>query len=126
MLKPINLPKVLTFQGDRLVQRKRAGNVAWFDRDGDLIEVIKIRVRKTWMWHGKLRPTQEVYPGQSDFGLNAKCISGPNREERAEVVFQMFVREEQDKTIQPGQGENPGLCPRHHTLAPSWRIGGVH
>ena len=122
----VPLPKILHFQGDRLVQRKRVGNVAWYDRSGHVIEIIKIRVRKAWMWQGTLRPTQEVYPGTSDFGPYAKCISGPNREKRAQVVFQMFVSEEQEKALQSGHSENPALSPPSPTHDPNWRNGGVH
>ena len=126
MPKPIPLPPVLSFQGNTLTQRKRVGNVAWYDRSGQIIEIVKIRVRKAWMWHGKLRPTQEVYPGTSDFGPNAKCITGPNREERAQVIFDMFFREEQDKLIRSGQSENPALSILNPTQDPSGQGRGPH
>ena len=126
MPKPIPLPPVMSFQGDTLTQRKRMGNVAWYDRGSDVIEIIKIRVRKAWEWQGKLRPTQEVYPGASDFGPYAKCISGPNREERAQVVFQMFVNEEREKVIQHGHGAKTAFSSPNPTQDPSGQGKGPH
>ena len=95
MPKPIPLPLVMKFQGDKLTQRKRSGNVAWYRRGGYCIEIILIRIVPESTFGGYSYPAREAYPGSSQFGNLGWCFSHPEktkREELAESKFKTNVR----------------------------------
>ena len=126
-IKP--LPLEFEFQGDKLTQRMRTRNVAWYDRDGYCVEIILVRTAPACVLKGQRYPAREAYPGPSQFGNLGWCFSHPDRakrEEGAESKYRQLVERARQRASENNGIENPALSPRHPTLAPSWRIGGVH
>jgi hypothetical protein len=90
---------------------KREGRICMYERSDEVWEVFTVKIRKARKIKGKEYPSQEVYPGNEDFGQNAWCFSNF---ENADKKYNYMVDTAKRIGCRSGGegGENRGNSPK--------------